>query len=72
MSCVQVPVRVGQLRGKGRVIGIWRRAIKKGSVIITPMPFNPLTDEEHMAFATAAQGYADFLGMPMGLSFEVS
>ena len=57
---------------EGRVIGIWRRAFKKGSVVVTPMPFAPLTDEQHTAFATAAQGYADFLGMPMGLSFEVS
>jgi len=57
---------------EGRVIGIWRRAFKKGSVIITPQPFSSLSDEEHVAFAKAAQGYADFLGMPMGLSFEVS
>jgi hypothetical protein len=56
----------------GRVIGTWTKTIKKGTVIIAPQPFTTLSDAERDAFVPAAQRYADFLGMPMTLSFEGS
>ncbi|MBZ0281562.1 MAG: winged helix DNA-binding domain-containing protein [Anaerolineae bacterium] len=47
----------------GRIVGIWKRTVKKGAVSFTPMPFTSLTDAEMQAFAAAAQSFAAFLGM---------
>ncbi|HWS56729.1 MAG TPA: winged helix DNA-binding domain-containing protein [Pyrinomonadaceae bacterium] len=48
----------------GRVVGTWKRALKKGSVVITPAPFAPLRKAEARAFKEAARRYGDFLGLP--------
>jgi len=48
----------------GRVVGTWKRTLKKGSVIITPNPFTRLKKAEERAFAVAARQYGAFLGLP--------
>jgi hypothetical protein len=50
----------------GRVVGIWKRAVKKKAVTITPEPFAPLKEDESRAFQTTAQRYGEFLGLPVG------
>lgn len=47
----------------GRVVGTWKRAVKKGGVVVTAYPFDTLTDAERVAFDQAADSYAAFLGM---------
>lgn len=48
----------------GQVAGTWKRAFKKGSVVITLSPFAPLKKKERQAVAVAAERYGAFLGMP--------
>jgi hypothetical protein len=52
----------------GQIVGIWKRVLKKGSVIITPGPFNLLTAAENEALLLAANQYGAFLGLPMELT----
>ena len=51
----------------GRVAGTWKRAFKKGTVVITLSPFAPLKTKERQAVAVAAERYGAFLGMPAAL-----
>ena len=50
-----------------QVVGTWKRTLKKGSVIITPSPFNSLTTAEDQALAVAADRYGAFLGLSVVL-----
>ena len=52
----------------GRVVGTWRRTLKQRLVVVTPLPFAPLTDTEHAALANAAQHYGTFLELPVVLA----
>lgn len=52
----------------GRVVGTWKRAIKKNTVIITPSPFAKLRRAESGAFAEATSCYGKFLGASVVLS----
>lgn len=52
----------------GRIAGVWKRVVKKDSVIITPAPFTAFGADEQAALAAAAQRYGDYLGMPIMLS----
>ncbi len=52
----------------GRVVGTWKRTIKKTSVVIFPDPFEPLGAAERRALAGAAESYARFLGLSAVLS----
>jgi hypothetical protein len=52
----------------GQVVGIWKRTLKKGSVIITPDPFNSLTTAENQALLAATNQYGAFLGLSVGLA----
>ncbi|MGG7509078.1 winged helix DNA-binding domain-containing protein [Plantibacter sp. YIM 135249] len=47
----------------GRIVGTWRRRVAKDRVTITPVPFAPLSGRARTGFATAAKGYARFLGL---------
>ena len=47
----------------GRVAGIWKRALKKKSVVITACPFAPMKKVEKDAFAIAAERYGRFVGL---------
>jgi hypothetical protein len=51
----------------GRVVGTWKRTVKKDAVIIEPSPFVPFTLAEKDAFAQAATRYGDFLGLSVRL-----
>jgi hypothetical protein len=48
----------------GQVVGTWKRELKKGSVVITLSPFDPLKKKERQAAALAAEQYGNFLGKP--------
>ena len=73
-SAVLDPAHGGRISGNGifypvivldgRVAGTWKRAIKKGSVVITLSPFAPLKKKQRQAVAAAAERYGSFLGMP--------
>jgi hypothetical protein len=53
----------------GRVVGTWKRTIKKDAVIITPSLLTPLNDAETRAFAASANRYGAFLDMSVNLTF---
>jgi hypothetical protein len=48
----------------GRVVGTWKRKLKKNSIDITLSPFTPLGASEERAIA-AARSYSDFVGLPL-------
>jgi hypothetical protein len=49
----------------GRIVGIWKRTLKKHTVVMTPSPFTALTATENHAFSTAAGHYGTFLDLPV-------
>jgi hypothetical protein len=55
----------------GQIVGTWKRAIKKDTVIITPSPFTPLNEAETHAFAVAADRYGAFLERSVDIAFQV-
>ena len=46
---------------RGRVIGTWKRTVKKSRVDIQALPFEPLTKQQTAAFQGVGDGYAHFL-----------
>jgi hypothetical protein len=46
----------------GQVVGTWKRALKKDTLVITPSPFAKLKRAETRAIAEAAGRYGKFLG----------
>jgi hypothetical protein len=48
----------------GRVVGTWKRKLKKNSVDITLSPFSPLDDPGERAIE-AARSYGDFVRLPL-------
>lgn len=48
----------------GRVVGTWRRALKRGRVVLTFSPFAPWGDELERALPAAVDRYSRFLGLP--------
>ena len=52
----------------GRVIGTWKRVLKKNSVIITPSLFTSLNEAEMCALVAAANRYGAFLGLPANIT----
>lgn len=53
---------------KGRVLGTWKREVKKRHVNIQAMPFEPMTSKQHKAFAVASAQYARYLQLDLNLS----
>ncbi len=49
----------------GQVIGTWKRAFKKNTVVIEANPFVPLSNTETRAFVASAKRYGEFLHMPV-------
>ncbi len=47
---------------EARIVGTWRRGFKQGQVVVTPVPFEPLTGHEWDGLVDAAAGYARFVG----------
>ena len=52
----------------GRVVGTWKRTIKKSSIEIIALPFATLKKPERRSFAEAAERYAAFMSLPAVLS----
>ncbi|MGH9900439.1 MAG: winged helix DNA-binding domain-containing protein [Pyrinomonadaceae bacterium] len=48
----------------GRIVGTWKRTLRKDTLVITPSPFAKLDEAETRALATAAERYGRFLGLP--------
>lgn len=48
----------------GRIVGTWKRTLKKDSVVVTASPFARLSGEEESALAEAVGRYGAFLGLP--------
>jgi hypothetical protein len=51
----------------GRVVGAWKRTLKKDKVIIETIPVTPLSVTEEKAISAAAQRYGAFLDMTIVL-----
>jgi hypothetical protein len=52
----------------GRVVGTWKRALRKTKVLITLAPFKPLNPTQIEAVAAATESYGRFLGLPVEIS----
>ena len=52
---------------EGRVVGTWKRTFVKGSVVITPNPFEPLPKPASKAFVAATKRYGEFVGSPVSI-----
>jgi hypothetical protein len=55
----------------GRIVGTWKRTLKKDSVIITPTLFTPLNETERRALVQAANRYGTFLGVQASVAFQL-
>ena len=53
------------LVSNGRIVGTWKRTIKKNSVVVALSPFTTLSKAEESGAAAAAACYGRFLGMPV-------
>ncbi len=51
-----------------QIVGTWKRAVKKGKIIITPEFFEASGQTETEALEIAAERYGRFLGMPASLA----
>lgn len=52
----------------GQIVGVWKRALKKDSVILTPTLFTPLNANTTRALAAAADRYATFLSKSLAIT----
>jgi hypothetical protein len=52
----------------GQIVGIWKRTLKKGSVIIALSSFKSLTKAENQALVAAVNQYGAFLGRSVELA----
>ncbi len=56
----------------GRVVGTWKRTLKKDAVILTPSLFTPLNEAETRALAASASSYGAFLNMAVNVDVNMS
>lgn len=52
----------------GQVVGVWKRAFRKGRVEITPDPFIPLSPDQSDALEAEMDRYSEFLRVPRAAS----
>ncbi|HEX9385716.1 MAG TPA: winged helix DNA-binding domain-containing protein [Anaerolineales bacterium] len=52
----------------GKVVGTWKRTIKKNEVLIELVPFITLTKDQNQAIIAATQQYSKFLGLPVQIT----
>jgi Winged helix DNA-binding domain len=52
----------------GRIVGTWKRTLKKDAVVITPDFFVSPTEAEMRAFAAAAERYGKFVGRAVNVT----
>jgi hypothetical protein len=50
---------------KGRIVGVWKRSVKKGKVSLAAQPFEKLTRKEEGYFKLASKSYIRFLGLEL-------
>jgi len=55
----------------GRVVGTWKRTLKKDEVLVVLSPFTPLNKDETCAIAASADCYGAFLGLPVHVTFQM-
>ncbi|MDQ2888137.1 MAG: winged helix DNA-binding domain-containing protein [Chloroflexota bacterium] len=55
----------------GRIVGTWKRTLKKDEVVITPDFFAPLSEAGMRAFAAAAERYGEFLRRVVNVTLGV-
>lgn len=55
----------------GRAVGIWKRTIKKDSVLLTLNPFTAVSEEEIHAITRAAHRYGAFLEKTVEIDFQM-
>jgi len=53
----------------GRVVGTWKRTIKKDTVMVTPSLFAPLNEVETRSFIESANRYGAFLDRSVNVTF---
>jgi Winged helix DNA-binding domain len=51
----------------GRVVGTWKRTVKKKRIQVIIEPFSSLNKVAKQAFAVAAERYGEFIGLPVDL-----
>ena len=56
----------------GRVVGTWKRILKKDAVAITPALFTSLNEDETRALHVATNHYGAFLGLPVTVTRPAS
>lgn len=49
----------------GKIVGTWKRSIKKSTVVVEWTPFQSFDPPAQQAFTAAAVRYSDFLGLPV-------
>jgi hypothetical protein len=54
----------------GRVVGTWKRTLKKEAVILTPSLFTPLNEAETRALAASAERYGAFLDRSVDMASQ--
>ncbi len=53
---------------EGKIVGTWKRVLKKNQVEIKLSPFRKLNNSEQKALALASNSYSKFIGLPSVLS----
>jgi hypothetical protein len=53
----------------GRVVGTWKRTLRRDRVDIAVRPLRKLTPAEKTAIAEVAEGYGRFLGLEAHVAF---
>jgi Winged helix DNA-binding domain len=56
----------------GRIVGTWKRTLKKDEIIFTPTLFTTLTKDETRALAASAEHYGAYLDMPVNIDINLS
>jgi hypothetical protein len=56
---------------EGRVVGTWKRTLKKDAVILSPTLFTLLNKAESRAIAASANLYGEFLGLSVNLNYQI-
>jgi len=52
----------------GRIVGTWKRTVKKNAVVITSNRFTRITKAETSSIAAATRKYGAFLNLPVAMA----
>lgn len=56
----------------GKVVGLWRKVIRKSDVVISLAPFEPLSQSDLGLLEAPAKRYGDFLGLPVSVNVQTA